>query len=69
MTGAYVRIARDDKWQSIEIDQLSDHEMDAFFSRPVSDKQTAEKWAKFALKWIRDNVQPDADCERDERKL
>ena len=53
MTGAYVRIQRDDKWQVVEIDQLTDDELDKWFQDRPDD---AEKWAKFLAKWIRHNV-------------
>lgn len=53
MTGAYVRILRDG-WESIEVDQLTDAELEEFA------KQQGEArgwvWAKFLAKWIRDNV-------------
>ena len=53
MTGAYIRIQRNGIWQPIEIDQLTDGELDDF-----AETQSAEgwKWAKFLAKWIRDNI-------------
>ena len=53
MTGAYVRIFRGGKWQSVEFDQLTDDEMDAFSEQLPGD---GWMWAKFFGKWIRDNV-------------
>ena len=53
MTGAYVRVFRDGKWQAIAFDQLTDEEMDAFAIEKPDD---GWKWAKFFAKWIRDNV-------------
>ena len=53
MTGAYLRILRDKKWQNIEIDQLTDQELDEL------EREQKEKgwiWAKFLAKWIRDNI-------------
>lgn len=53
MTKAYLRTKRGGKWKSIEIDQLTDKELDQL------EKQDPEKgwfWAKFLAKWIRDNV-------------
>ena len=53
MTGAYVRIARDNEWQNIEIDQLTDQELeDLAGNRP----DMGWEWAKFLAKWIRDNI-------------
>lgn len=51
MTGAYVRIEREGKWENIEIDQLTDEELDSFLP-----DQDPVKWAKFLAGWIRDNI-------------
>ena len=51
MTGAYVRILRDGKWDNIEIDQMTDEELDQFL-KPDDSK----RWAVFLAKWIRDHV-------------
>lgn len=53
MTGAYIRIERDGKWQSIEIDQLTDEELESFSKQQPED---GWKWAKFLAGWIRDNI-------------
>jgi len=53
MTGAYVRITRDAKWDNIEFDQLTNDEMDCFANESPED---GWKWAKFLAKWIRDNI-------------
>ncbi len=53
MTGAFIRIFRDDRWQSIEIDQLSDEELDEL---AVGLPEDGWKWAKFLATWIRDNI-------------
>ena len=53
MTGAYLRTKRNGKWENIEIDQLTDKELDELA------EQQPEKgwiWAKFLAKWIRDNI-------------
>jgi hypothetical protein len=54
MTGAFVRVKRDGRYQSVEVDQLTDAELVELFK----DKDSAElsRWAQFAFKWIRDNV-------------
>ena len=54
MTGMYVRIRRDDKWQNIEVDQLTDEELDRFFVAMGAAGQV--RWAKALAGWIRDNV-------------
>lgn len=56
MTGACVRVERDGKWESIEVDQLTDGELDA-----LCDQQPERGWvwAKFLAKWIRDNIKED----------
>lgn len=53
MTGAYIRIQRDGHWQNIEIDQLTDKELDDFAFAHGAD---GWKWARFLVAWIRDNV-------------
>ena len=52
-TKAYVRTLRDGKFQALEIDELSDDELDYFAERFKDD---GWKWAKFLAKWIRDNT-------------
>lgn len=55
MTGAWVRIQRGDKWMNVEIDQLTDAELDMF-----AEQQGIERgwvWAKSLAKYIRDNFQ------------
>ena len=56
MTGAFVRIKRDGKWQNIEIDQLTDNELESFF---LEHPEAGLKWAIVLAKWIRDNVTSD----------
>jgi hypothetical protein len=53
MTGAYIRIQRDGRWQNIEIDQLTDAELKEMELR-FPDR--GWWWAKFLAAWIRDNV-------------
>ncbi len=52
-TGAYVRIERDGQICNVEIDQLTDMELDVFAWNNEND---GWRWAKFLAKWIRDNV-------------
>jgi hypothetical protein len=59
MTGAFLRIKRDGKWQNIEVDQLTDKELDALEERQPD---RGWLWAKFLAKWIRDNVQGEKDA-------
>ena len=52
-TNAYIRTLRDGRFQSLEIDKLSDEELD-FLSKRFPDD--GWKWALFLAKWIRDNT-------------
>lgn len=53
-TEAYFRIKRDGEWQSVEIDDMTDEELDYISTvRP----EMGWKWAKFLAAWIRDNVE------------
>jgi len=61
MTGAYLRIQRDDKWHNVEIDQLTDDELGQL------EKDQPDRgwfWAKFLAKWIRDNIQDASSSEQ-----
>jgi len=51
MTGAYLRVKRNDKWENIEIDQMTDVELDALAERQPNDGWV---WAKYLAKFIRD---------------
>lgn len=52
MTAFYVRIKRGDKFEALEIDQLTDEELEKFFTGLAG----ADRWAIALAKWIRDNV-------------
>ncbi len=52
MTGAYLRIKRDGKYQAIEIDQMTDEELTNFFEEHPYE---ALKWIHFLVGWIREN--------------
>jgi len=53
MTNAFVRIQRDGKWQPVEIDQLTNGELDRLAQEQP---QRGWVWAKFLAKWIRDEA-------------
>lgn len=53
MTGAYLRIRRDNRWLSIEIDQLTDDELDQLAK---DQPERGWVWAKFLAKWINEHV-------------
>ena len=53
MTGAYLRIKRDGKWGNVEVDQLTDEELENLAEQQPERGWT---WARFLAKWIRDNV-------------
>jgi hypothetical protein len=53
MTGIYVRIERDGRWQSVEFEDLTEAEMGAFIrERPASDGWA---WAIRLAGWIREH--------------
>lgn len=54
ITGIYVRIQRDGRWEPIDIAALTDAELDAFFS--AADPDRSRKFALGLAKWIRDHV-------------
>jgi hypothetical protein len=57
MTGFFVRVARDGKYDHFEIDELTDEELEAFASRLPRDKGAS--WLVALAKWIRENVHAD----------
>ena len=55
MTGIFVRIERDGRWQLLEFDQLTDAEMVAFIkTQPLTEGWS---WAFRLAAWIRDHVE------------
>lgn len=61
MTGDYVRIMRDGRWINVEIDQLTDAELDdleqeSSRSPGIVHADRGWAWAKSLASWIRDNV-------------
>ncbi len=54
MTGFFVRVCRDGKWQALDIAEMTDAELDEFFA--TVERMRAIAWAKSLAKWIRDNV-------------
>lgn len=54
ITGMYVRIERDGAWQNLEINELTDQELDAFAARQLP--EYGWSWAKALARWIRDHV-------------
>lgn len=56
MTGAYVRIKRGGEWCAVEIDRLTDEELDELERSAGSSPAEGWKWAKFLAKWIRETV-------------
>lgn len=53
MTGAYIRIFRNHSWENIEIDQLTNEELETF---SLDQPEAGWKWAKFLAAWIRDHI-------------
>ena len=55
MTGAFVRIERDGRWQDVEIDQLTDPELERFLA--AQDVHPLRRWTRRLARRIRDRVQ------------
>ncbi len=57
MTGYFVRIERDGKFQPVEIEAMTDEELSKFFESQEKDNPNASRaWAIALAKWIRENV-------------
>jgi hypothetical protein len=60
MTGMNVRVERDMRWQSIEVEKLTDAELDGWVRR-MRDSTPFDgwNWAMVLIRWIRENVKPE----------
>ena len=58
MTGTYVRVKRNSKWQNIEFELLTDKEMDEFIELKREQKIDGWCWTKFYARYLRDNIKP-----------
>ena len=60
MTGLYIRIERDGKWQNLEIEDLTDDELDKFCAEKGKNAapgfENGWPWVNALARWIRDNV-------------
>lgn len=57
MTGYYVRIKRGEKWEAVELDKMTDDEVNTFFvDLALKDPAKCGYWAACLARWIRDNV-------------
>jgi hypothetical protein len=56
MTGIPIRILRDGRWQSVDLDTLTDAELDAFAMRNAREGRDGWPWVKALARWIRDHV-------------
>jgi len=55
MTGAFVRVERDGRWQNVDIDQLTDPELERFLA--AQDAPSLRRWTRRLARWIRDRAQ------------
>lgn len=64
MTGIFMRVRRDERWQNLDITEMTDAEIaDAMSGRDASE---LSRWVVALAGWIRDNVvvaQPNASEE------
>ena len=56
MTGVYVRVKREGKWENIQFELLTDKEMQEFADNDKSNRGWA--WAIFFAKYLRDKIKP-----------
>ena len=54
MTGFFVRFCRRGKWQNIEIEELTEVELDHFIE--TQGPERGWFWARGLIKWIQNNV-------------
>ena len=58
MTGIYVRVKRNSKWDNIEFELLTDSEMEEFVAEKQEQKQDGWSWAVALAKFLRDDLKP-----------
>jgi hypothetical protein len=56
MTGIYMRVKRDDKWQSLDIAELTEEELREAFKE--ADKDRVLMFLAAVTKWVRENLVP-----------
>jgi hypothetical protein len=59
MTGIYVRILRDGQPHSVEVEDLSDAELQTWFAS--KDPEELVRWLVWLVGWIRDSVTSSAE--------
>ena len=57
MTGAYIRVKRNGKWENVEFELLDDKEMKEFVEKMSKDLD-GWNWAVFLAKYLRDTIKP-----------
>lgn len=58
MTGIYVRVKRNGKWENIEFELLTDKEMEEFVTMKQEQKLDGWAWTMCFAKYLRDTVKP-----------
>ena len=58
MTGIYVRVKRNDKWENVEFELLTDKEMEEFIAVKQALKQDGWRWVITYAKYLRDTIKP-----------
>jgi len=58
MTGIYVRVKRNGKFENVEFELLTDKEMVDFIEMKREQKQDGWSWAVALAKHLRDNIKP-----------
>jgi len=59
VTGLFLRIKRDGKWQAVDVAEMTDDELREEFNKAVT-KQHLVRWIVTLAGWIRDNVAVEA---------
>jgi site-specific recombinase XerD len=66
MTGIYIRVKRDGKWQSLEIEQLSQEELVEVFKD--ADKERVILFFAAVTKWMREHLIEDGSADNGETR-
>jgi len=58
MTGLYIRVKRNDEWENVEFELLTDKEMEEFVAVKREQKHDGWSWVIAYAKFLRDKVKP-----------
>lgn len=56
MTGAFIRLQREGRYVNVDVAEMTDEELKAYFLDGDLEKVKLASWCKFLASWVRDHV-------------